>query len=414
MPVDGESLNTLTTSASALAWACSAPVAAADSSTSAAFCWVIWSICVTAWLTCSIPAVCSWLAAEISPMMSVTRRTLATISSMVLPAESTWALPSSTLPTESSMSCLISLAAAAERWARVRTSEATTAKPRPWSPARAASTAAFSARMLVWKAMESMTPMMSTILREASLMADMVCTTWATAEPPRTATWEAAAASWLACWALAPFCLTVEVSSSMEAAVCSSELACSSVRADRSWLPDAIWPLAVAMESVPWRTWPTMRCRLSFMCCRACSSWPVSSLPCTSMRLPRSPAATACARLTACCRGRATLRAISSAMPRPKRTAPASRAITHQRAAVKMSSPAWLASSMPWALILSSSSSLVLMARLVLTESPRSTSDASSVRRAWDRSTIFAVCCAYWPRSSLMPAISSRSRAVLA
>jgi hypothetical protein len=35
----------------------------------------------------------------------------------------------------------------------------------------------------------------------------------------------------------------------MEAAVCSSELACSSVRADRSWLPDAIWPLAVA--SVP-------------------------------------------------------------------------------------------------------------------------------------------------------------------
>jgi len=38
---------------------------------------------------------------------------------------------------------------------------ATTAKPRPCSPARAASTAALSARMLVWKAMPSITPMMS-------------------------------------------------------------------------------------------------------------------------------------------------------------------------------------------------------------------------------------------------------------
>jgi hypothetical protein len=43
--------------------------------------------------------------------------------------------------------------------------------------------------------------------------------------------------------------LTVEVSSSIEAAVCSSELACSSVREDRSWLPAAIWPEAVAMVS---------------------------------------------------------------------------------------------------------------------------------------------------------------------
>ena len=39
--------------------------------------------------------------------------------------------------------------AAAQRWARLLTSVATTAKPRPCSPARAASTAAFSARMLV-------------------------------------------------------------------------------------------------------------------------------------------------------------------------------------------------------------------------------------------------------------------------
>jgi methyl-accepting chemotaxis protein len=133
-------------------------------STSAAFCWVTASISPIAWLICSMPASCSWLAAVISAMMSVTRRTLVTISSIVAPASCTRRLPSPTLSTESPINALISFAAAAERWARLRTSEATTAKPRPCSPARAASTAAFSARILVWKAMPSMTPMMSTIL----------------------------------------------------------------------------------------------------------------------------------------------------------------------------------------------------------------------------------------------------------
>ena len=42
---------------------------------------------------------------------------------------------------EAEISALISLAASAERWASARTSEATTAKPLPASPARAASTA---------------------------------------------------------------------------------------------------------------------------------------------------------------------------------------------------------------------------------------------------------------------------------
>ncbi len=47
---------------------------------------------------------------------------------------------------------------------------ATTAKPRPCSPARADPQPAFSARMLVWKAIPSITPMMSPIWREAWLM----------------------------------------------------------------------------------------------------------------------------------------------------------------------------------------------------------------------------------------------------
>ncbi len=62
----------------------------------------------------------------------------------------------------------MSLAACEERCARLRTSDATTAKPRPASPARAASTAALSASRLVCRAISSITPMMSEILRDDS------------------------------------------------------------------------------------------------------------------------------------------------------------------------------------------------------------------------------------------------------
>ena len=74
---------------------------------------------------------------------------LATIS------EKTWLVFSTSLVPESicSMAELISaemsLAASADLPARFRTSPATTAKPRPCSPARAASTAALSASKLV-------------------------------------------------------------------------------------------------------------------------------------------------------------------------------------------------------------------------------------------------------------------------
>src|SRR2546426_43486 len=145
-----------------------------------------------------MPEVCSWLAALISPMMSVTRLTLATISSIVAPACSTSLLPTSTFSTESPISALISLAAAALRCARLRTSDATTAKPLPCSPARAASTAAFSARMLVWNAMPSITPMMSTIFFDDALIELMVSTTCDTTLPPFTATSEAETANWVA------------------------------------------------------------------------------------------------------------------------------------------------------------------------------------------------------------------------
>ena len=128
-------------------------------------------------------------------MISVTRLTAVTTSPMVRPAVSTKAEPLSTCSTEVSIKPLISLAAEAERCARLRTSEATTAKPRPCSPARAASTAALSARIFVWKAMPSITLIMSPILCELSVMLRIFSTTWLTTSPPRSAVSDAVAAN---------------------------------------------------------------------------------------------------------------------------------------------------------------------------------------------------------------------------
>ncbi len=235
-------------------------------------------------------------------MMSLTRRTPLTMSSMVRPAVCTRAEPSVTWPTESSIRVLISLAAPAERWASARTSEATTAKPRPCSPARAASTAAFKARMLVWKAMPSITEMISAMrLDEASIPA-MVVTTRPTTSPPCEATCAALAASVLACTAWSAFWRTVEVSSSIEAAVSSRLAACCSVRRDRSLLPEAISPAARLMLAVAcWMrptisvSWVTVVSASS----RICANTPWNS-PC--MRAVRSPAAIARSSAEICCR----------------------------------------------------------------------------------------------------------------
>ncbi len=92
---------------------------------------------------------------------------------------------------------LISLAASAERWARARTSWATTAKPRPLSPARAASTPAFRARRLVWKAISSMTPMIWATWRDEASMPLIAWTADSTTSRERPAsTWASRTARW--------------------------------------------------------------------------------------------------------------------------------------------------------------------------------------------------------------------------
>ena len=112
-----------------------------------------------------------------APSTSVTSTTLATTRVIVSPAASTSCWPASTLPIDSPISAWISLAASALRCARSRTSAATTAKPRPWSPARAASTAAFRARMLVWKAMPSTAPRISPTRRALASILRIVSAT---------------------------------------------------------------------------------------------------------------------------------------------------------------------------------------------------------------------------------------------
>ena len=78
--------------------------------------------------------------------------------------------PSDIFAIELSIKAVVSLAACWLLAARLRTSSATTANPFPCSPARAASTAALSASMFVWKAISSITFIIFDMLFDASFI----------------------------------------------------------------------------------------------------------------------------------------------------------------------------------------------------------------------------------------------------
>ncbi len=136
----------------------------------------------------------------------------------------------------------------------------------------------------------------------------MVCTTRSTTSPPCPATWQASRAISLAKREFSALFFTTDVSSSIDAAVSSSALACASLRAESSRLPVAICADAVAMVSVPLRTPETMRVRLPFISWSAPISSAVSSRPLTVIVVCKSPAATLRAIITACASGRVMLR----------------------------------------------------------------------------------------------------------
>src|ERR1039457_2378995 len=91
---------------------------------------------------CSMPRACSSLPRCTSSTRVFTLTALSVMERMASATLSNLPMPSWDLAMDSSISDAVSLAACAQRCARLRTSSATTAKPMPASPARAASTAA--------------------------------------------------------------------------------------------------------------------------------------------------------------------------------------------------------------------------------------------------------------------------------
>ncbi len=298
---------------------------------------------------CSAPFFCSSQADAISDIScSMVRTASVTLSSAVpfsltelmmllsaSPLLLTSLVPVSTLLMESVIISPISLAALAERWARLRTSPATTANPLPWSPALAASTAALSARRFVWKAISLMTVRISLIFLLDLLTSSIDITASTTTLPPSSAIWIACSEISLAFWttravspalrfaspALSAFCLVVAVDSSMVEATSSSDDACSVVRCERFSLPLDIWSTAWA------RFWDeiviseTILSRLSAESLSAFASMPSSSFWSRSIRSLKSPAAIFCAKSSPFLTGPVIVRAMTRVNPAPTITA---------------------------------------------------------------------------------------------
>ncbi|MNT19253.1 hypothetical protein D3C72_1545060 [compost metagenome] len=134
-------------------------------------------------------------------------------------------------------------------------------------------------------------------------------------------------------WAAVFF--TVAVICSIEAAVCSTELACSSVRAARSWFPATICAAALEIFSEPDCTCCTISSKRVFISIRACSSKPVSSFVRVVMLRVKSPSAMASANATASPSGRVMDRTMNQPIVLPISTLNAVRITSSKRLVLK-------------------------------------------------------------------------------
>src|SRR6266702_4328178 len=143
--------------------------------------------------TCEVPSAARWTLREIScvaepccPTEVEIAAEISEIRPIVVPISLIAATESRVADWMSEICWLISSVAFAVCSASDFTSDATTAKPRPASPARAASMVAFSASRLVWPAMVWMRSTTSPIRLAAcdsSLMRESVFCAWLTASP---------------------------------------------------------------------------------------------------------------------------------------------------------------------------------------------------------------------------------------
>ena len=156
--------------------------------------------------------------------------------------------------------------------------------------------------MLVWNEMPSMTLMMSAIFLDEASMPAMVPTTLLTISPPWDATPAAPMASWLAWRACSAFWRTVEVNSSIEAAVSSRLAACCSVRCDRSWLPAAISLAAELIDTADCWMRPTISASCAAVVLASSRIRANTPLKSPVMRAVRSPAAMDCSSEDRDCR----------------------------------------------------------------------------------------------------------------
>ena len=121
-------------------------------------------------MICSTARACSLDATAISPTNSAAFDTPSTIIFNAWAVSFASLVPPSTSFIEPSIILVVSFAAFADLAAKFLTSSATTAKPFPCWPALAASTAAFNAKILVWKAISSITFIILDILFDESFM----------------------------------------------------------------------------------------------------------------------------------------------------------------------------------------------------------------------------------------------------